>query len=88
MSSLGVSHAVLMIGANDFNSVGVGAYFNIYNGFWSATQIQSYVDGRMANVRAALDVVAPTGVRLVMVNIFDFGITLGRYAPLHFLHGS
>ena len=75
VGSLGVSHAVLMIGANDFNSVGLGAYFNIYNGFWSQTQINSYITGRVANVRAALDVAAPTGVRLVLVNVFDFGIT-------------
>ena len=75
VAPLGVSHAVLMIGANDFNSVGFNAYFEIYNGLWSASQIASYVSGRVANVRAALDAVAPTGVRLVLVNVLDFGIT-------------
>jgi lysophospholipase L1-like esterase len=75
VSSLGVSHAVLMIGANDFNSVGLGAYFNIYNGFWSTSQINTYVTQRIANVRTVLDTVSPTGVRLVMVNVLDFGIT-------------
>ena len=75
VAPLGISHAVLMIGANDFNSVGLGAYFNIYNGFWSTSQINTYVAGRIANVRTALDTVAPTGTRLVLVNVFDFGIT-------------
>lgn len=75
VASLGVSHAVLMIGANDFNSVGLDAYFNIYNGFWSSSQISTYVSSRVANVRAVLDTVAPTGARLVLVNILDFGIT-------------
>jgi hypothetical protein len=59
VAPLGISHAVLMIGANDFNSVGLGAYFNIYNGFWSTSQINTYVAGRIANVRTALDTVAP-----------------------------
>jgi lysophospholipase L1-like esterase len=75
VAPLGISHAVLMIGANDFNSVGLGAYFNIYNGFWSTSQINTYVAGRIANVRTVLDAVAPTGTRLVLVNVFDFGIT-------------
>jgi hypothetical protein len=75
VAPLSISHAVLMIGANDFNSVGFNAYFNIYSNLWSAAQIDSYVSGRVANVRAALDAVAPTGVRLVLVNVLDFGIT-------------
>jgi lysophospholipase L1-like esterase len=75
VASRGVSHAVLMIGANDFNSVGISAYFDIYNGLWSASQINSYVASRIANVRTVLDTVQPTGVRLVLVNVLDFGIT-------------
>ena len=75
VSTLGVSHAVIMVGANDFNSVGFGAYFNIYNGLWSTSQITSFVNSRVANVRTALDTVAPTGARLVLVNVLDFGIT-------------
>jgi len=72
---LGVSHAVVMIGANDFSSLGLGAYFNIYNGLWSSSQISSYVSGRIANIQTILDTVSPTGVRVVLVNILDFGIT-------------
>lgn len=75
VGTLGVSHAVLAVGANDFNSVGFNAYFNIYNGLWSASQINNYVSVRVANVRTALDTVAPTGVKLVLVNVLDFGIT-------------
>lgn len=75
VAPLGVSHAVLMVGANDFNSVGFGAYFNIYNNLWSQSQISGFVSGRIANITQALDAVQPTGVRVVLVNIFDFGIT-------------
>src|SRR6185295_10589894 len=49
VAPLGVSHAVVMIGANDFNSVGFGAYFSIYNASWSAAQINSFVGQRVAD---------------------------------------
>src|SRR5581483_2920793 len=75
VSTLGVSHAVLMIGANDFNSVGFGAYYSIYNNQWSQTQIQNYVNSRLANIQTVLNTVAPTGVHLVIANVLDFGVT-------------
>jgi hypothetical protein len=76
VSSLGVSHGVLMIGANDFNPTTVlGAYFEIYNSLWSSSQTTTYINGTVANIRSALDTVAPTGVQMVLVNVLDFGIT-------------
>jgi lysophospholipase L1-like esterase len=75
VSTLGVSHAVLMIGANDFNSVGFGAYYSIYNNQWTQTQIQSYVNSRLANIQTVLNTVTPTGVHLVIANVLDFGVT-------------
>jgi lysophospholipase L1-like esterase len=71
--SEGIEYAVLAIGANDFHPTGA-AYSNIYNGSWSSATIQSYVDQRLANIEAALDVVLPTGVKLVLVNAPDYGI--------------
>jgi lysophospholipase L1-like esterase len=70
----GIDYAVMMIGANDFNPLGA-AYFNIYNGAWSAAAITSYVNGILANINAALDTVLPTGVPLVLVNAPDYGVT-------------
>ena len=72
----GVSHAVLWVGANDFSSVTLfGPYWSIYNNLWSQTQITNYINGRVANVRTTLETLAPTGVRLVIVTVPDFGIT-------------
>ncbi len=70
----GLEYAVLAIGANDFHPAGA-AYINIYNGSWSSGAIQSYVDQRLANINAALDVVLPTGVELALVNAPDYGIS-------------
>lgn len=74
VQGLGVTHAVVFIGANDFSPLGLGAYFYIYNGLWGQQQIQNYINGRIANVAAALDAVVPTGVRLVLVNFPDYGV--------------
>lgn len=69
----GVTHAVLAIGTNDF-SPGTSAYFNIYWGFWSPSQIDSYVNARVANVEAAVQTLDAAGIRLVLCNYVDFGI--------------
>jgi len=69
----GVSHAVLAIGANDF-SPATGAYFNIYWGLWSTSQINSYVNARIANVTAAVNVLEASGVKLVLCNYVDYGV--------------
>ncbi len=69
----GITHAVLAIGANDFNPGGA-AYSAIYNDDWSTDEINSYVNGRVANVTAALDTVLPTGVKLALVNFPDYSV--------------
>jgi len=78
----GLEYAVLAIGANDFYPAGA-AYSNIYNGTWSSATIQGYVNQRLANIDAALDVVLPTGVELALVNAPDYGIspTVQSYYP-------
>ena len=76
VSSDGVSNAVLAIGPNDFNpSVLFGAYFSIYNGSWSAAQIQSYVNQSIANIETALATVRTSGVSVVLANVIDPGPT-------------
>jgi GDSL-like Lipase/Acylhydrolase len=69
----GVSHAVVAIGANDF-SPSSSAYFNIYFGLWSQSQIDSYVNGRVANVTAAVQTLQATGVGLALCNYVDYGV--------------
>ena len=69
----GIEYAVLMIGANDFHPQ-TSAYMNIYAGFWSQAQIDAHVNGILANITTALDTVLPTGVKLVVVNIPDYGL--------------
>lgn len=69
----GITHAILAIGANDFNPG--GAAFNaLYNDTWSATMIDDYVNQRVANVTTALNTVLPTGVKLALVNFPDYSV--------------
>ncbi len=70
----GIEYAVLMIGANDFHPQSA-AYFNIYSGTWTQMQIDAHVNGILANITTALDTVLPTGVKLVVANIPDYGVT-------------
>ena len=71
----GITHAILAIGANDFAPGGPGsAYYEIYNGNWSTTTINNYVNQRVANVTTALNTVGPTGVKLALVNFPDYSV--------------
>ena len=74
VASQGITHAVMAIGANDF-APGSAAYNGIYFGTWSSSQIDAYVNQRLANVDAALDTVLPTGVKLVLLSFPDYGVT-------------
>ncbi|HYD01867.1 MAG TPA: GC-type dockerin domain-anchored protein [Phycisphaerales bacterium] len=69
----GVTHAVVAIGANDFSPT-TGAYFNIYWGLWSQSQINNYVAGQIADVDAAIAPLDSAGVGLIICNYADFGI--------------
>lgn len=69
----GVTHAVIAIGANDF-SPNSTAFFNIYWGLWSQSQINSYVNGRIANVSAALQALDATSAGIVLCNYVDYGV--------------
>jgi len=69
----GVSHAVLEIGTNDF-SPSTSAYFNIYWGFWSQSQIDSYVNAQIADIASAVGTLDATGVGLALCNCVDFGV--------------
>ncbi|GEM_PF-896108 len=67
----GTSHAVLFIGGNDF-SPWAGPYNALYMGDWFAADIQAYIESRLVNYRAMLDVLQQTGVKIVLANVLDF----------------
>ncbi len=72
-ASEGVTHAVLLIGANDF-SPSTSAFFNIYNGLWSQSTINSYVDGRISNMTAIINTVSASGMSLAVANFVDYSV--------------
>jgi lysophospholipase L1-like esterase len=67
--------AVLEIGSNDFNPESSSAYLDIYYGFWSSSQIQTYVNQTLANIETALATVRTAGVSVVVANLLDPGAT-------------
>ena len=71
--SAGIGYAMLVIGANDF-APGSTAYDSIYNGTWNTAQINSYVSGVVANISTALSDVLPTGVKMGVATLPDYGI--------------
>lgn len=77
----GIGYAVMWIGANDFAPFGPGAYYQIYNGLASQSQIDDYVASRVANVASALDTLQPTGVSLVLGNFVDYGVAPFTSSP-------
>ncbi len=70
----GINYAVLMIGSNDQLFDGNNAYQNIYSGAWSPAQINTWANGVASNIATALNTVAPTGVKMVLVNTADYGV--------------
>jgi lysophospholipase L1-like esterase len=73
--SEGVANAVLAIGSNDFNPDSANAYLFIYGGYWSAEQIQTYVNQILANIETALVTVKTAGVSVVVATVLDPGST-------------
>lgn len=75
-----VTHAVLVIGSNDFNpSVLGGPYWSIYYNSWSDTQKSNYVNQILGNIETALVAVRDAGGRVVLGNVLDFGLTPAVY---------
>lgn len=73
----GITHAALMIGANDFYPLPFPgfAYYEIYHDSWSEAQIEAHVAQIVANLEQALNTVLPTGVSLALCNVPDYGVT-------------
>src|SRR4029450_9309269 len=44
-------------------------------GNWSQAQIDNWVNGIVTNINTALATVAPTGLKLVLFNVPDYGVT-------------
>jgi len=73
-ASEGVGHAVVEVGSNDFAPTS-GAYFNIYWGLWSQSQIDAYVGTRTAAIDTAVATLRGAGMKLIVCNYADFGVT-------------
>jgi GDSL-like Lipase/Acylhydrolase family len=73
-ASDGVSHAVLLIGANDFSPT-TSAFFNIYNNNWSQTTINNYINGRLNNMNTIINTVSSSGVNLAVSNFVDYSVS-------------
>jgi hypothetical protein len=88
----GITHAVLAIGANDFNpdflSYPNSAYNPVYNGSWSSSQISNYVAQTLTNIETALAIVVTTGVKMVVFNILDYGKTPAVYNNIFYTNGN
>jgi lysophospholipase L1-like esterase len=88
----GITHAVLAIGANDFNpdflTYPDSAYSPVYNNSWSTAQISNYVAQTLTNIETALATVVTTGVRMVVFNILDYGKTPAVYNNFFYTNGS
>jgi hypothetical protein len=87
VTSNGVTHAVLAIGANDFHPTGT-AYIYIYNGWWSTSQINTCVAGVLTNIETALVTVKTTDVRIVVLNLLDYGKTPAVYGSAFYSNGT
>lgn len=79
----GITHAVLAIGSNDFNPTG-SAYFGIYYGFWSQSQIDDHVAATIANIETAVATMDATDADLVLVSVLDFGVVPAVWDSIFF----
>jgi lysophospholipase L1-like esterase len=72
----GVTHAFLMIGANDFFPMPLPgyAYFQIYHGYWTQDQIDQYVADILANIETALTTITDAGGELILGNVVDYSV--------------
>ncbi|MFT3684137.1 MAG: GC-type dockerin domain-anchored protein [Phycisphaerales bacterium] len=73
-ASNNIRHAVIEIGANDFAPTS-NAYLNIYLGLWSQSQINGYVNARIAAINTAVTTLENANLGLVICNCPDFGPT-------------
>ncbi|HLE49141.1 MAG TPA: GDSL-type esterase/lipase family protein [Patescibacteria group bacterium] len=70
-----VTHAVIWIGTNDFSpNPAVATYDPIYNGTMTDAQIQSKINGILANITTAVDTILNTkNIPIIIANIGDPG---------------
>ncbi|MBN2293456.1 MAG: PEP-CTERM sorting domain-containing protein [Pirellulales bacterium] len=74
VASKGITHALLMIGANNFAFFDP-VYYDIYNGNLTPEQIQTqHIDPLIADIDTALQTVTPTGVQLMVCTMPDYGV--------------
>lgn len=69
-----ITHAVIAIGANDFNPGGT-AWNNIYAGNWTPLQIQNHRNMVVNNITTIVNTLQSKGIHLVVSSVPDYGTT-------------
>ena len=69
-----VDHAVVAIGQNDYWPLDA-AYQGIYAGTWTDAQIDAHNETILANITTAVDTLMASGVKLVISDVIDYGVT-------------
>lgn len=71
----GIQYGVLAIGANDLIYSGSN-YGSIYDGTWSPAQVATFKAGVVNNIKTALDTALASGVKMVLADVPDYGVTV------------
>ena len=87
VAGAGITHAVLAAGTDDFSPYST-AYYAIYNGTWTAGQIQNYVAQTLTNIEQTLVTVQSAGVDLVLATVLDPGWMPGVQSSVYYANAS
>lgn len=71
-SGAGAACVVVFIGGNDFAPWAFGVYDEIYNNRWTQADIDAFIEGRVNNYRAILNVLAWSNNRVILASPPDF----------------
>ncbi len=82
-----IDYAIVVIGANEF-SPQISAYFNIYNGLWSAATTTSYINTALNDLRTIVTTLQGSGVPIVIANAPDFGMVPAAYTNFLYSNAS
>ena len=70
----GITHIVGLIGANDFDPMPGGSYWDIYYDNLSAAEIETVISDRLTAATSAMQSLKATGAKVAWGNVPDYGI--------------
>lgn len=71
----GVTHAVVLVGSNDF-APNSAAFTNIYHNTWTTAQIDNHIATRLTNMATIIDTATAPGLKLAVSTFLDYSIAL------------